>query len=598
MPKLSATELDFDQIKTNLKTFLSNQALFQDYDFEGSGMSIILDLLAYNTHYMALQANLTANEMFLDSATLRESIVSLAKHLNYTPTSATAPVAKLNLILKPTDTPSSINIDKGTKFTTTVDNINYNFVNLKTYTIIPDLQGVYSINDVEIKEGKILSFSYTKDSTDSQQRFLIPNKNVDTATISVVVQTSSTDTTTNTFTAAKETTLITGTDKVYWIQEVEDEKWEIYFGDGTVGQALTDGNIITIEYHVTKGDAANKALTFKQSTTVGGLTSDLVTITTSQIASNGSAIQTKEDVAFLAPKLYSTQGRAVTTIDYKNVLLKERTDIDSITVWGGEDASPVAYGTVNIAIKPNNASVYSDAIKTDIINQILKTRSIVSITPKIIDPIYTYINITSSINYDPVVLTTTSTELQSGIETVIKNYFTSTLSKFDIKFRHSIISGLIDKHNKAIRNNSTIVTMEMEANPLAYTTSYTHILNFSNEIEKGTLSSLGFTDSAGNSCFIDDDSAGNIRSYKLVGTSKVYINTTVGTIDYTTGLVTLINFFASALANNEAGTTMTKLIIRVKPAGLDLLPVREQLLTLDATRYGALNVTVVSESDE
>ena len=598
MPKLSATELDFDQIKTNLKTFLSNQALFQDYDFEGSGMSIILDLLAYNTHYMALQANLTANEMFLDSATLRESIVSLAKHLNYTPTSATAPVAKLNLILKPTDTPSSINIDKGTKFTTTVDNINYNFVNLKTYTIIPDLQGVYSINDVEIKEGKILSFSYTKDSTDSQQRFLIPNKNVDTATISVVVQTSSTDTTTNTFTAAKETTLITGTDKVYWIQEVEDEKWEIYFGDGTVGQALTDGNIITIEYLVTKGDAANKALTFKQSTTVGGLTSDLVTITTSQIASNGSAIQTKEDVAFLAPKLYSTQGRAVTTIDYKNVLLKERTDIDSITVWGGEDASPVAYGTVNIAIKPNNASVYSDAIKTDIINQILKTRSIVSITPKIIDPIYTYINITSSINYDPVVLTTTSTELQSGIETVIKNYFTSTLSKFDIKFRHSIISGLIDKHNKAIRNNSTIVTMEMEANPLAYTTSYTHILNFSNEIEKGTLSSLGFTDSAGNSCFIDDDSAGNIRSYKLVGTSKVYINTTVGTIDYTTGLVTLINFFASALANNEAGTTMTKLIIRVKPAGLDLLPVREQLLTLDATRYGALNVTVVSESDE
>ena len=597
MPKLSATELDFDQIKTNLKTFLSTQSQFQDYDFEGSSMAIILDLLAYNTHYMALQANLTANEMFLDSATLRESIVSLAKHLNYTPTSATAPLAKINLILVPSGNPNSLNIDRGTKFTTTVDNINYTFINVETYTIIPDLQGVYSINDVEIKEGKLLDFSYTKDSTDSQQRFLIPNKNVDTSTIAVTVQTSSTDTTTEVWSKATETTLIAGTDKVYWLQEVEDEKWEVYFGDGTVGKALTDGNIVKIDYLVTKGTLANLASTFKQATTVAGLTSDKVTITTSQVASNGALIQSKEDVAFIAPKLYSTQGRAVTLIDYKNLLLKERTDIDSITVWGGEDAEPKAFGTVNIAIKPNNASIYSTAIKEDIVNQVLKKRGVVSITPVIVDPVYTYMNITTAVNYDPVVLVGTSSELQSSVETTVKNYFVNTLNKFDTKFRHSVMSANIDATDKAIRNNSTTVTMEMEANPLIYSTNYTHTLAFNNAIEEGSLSSLSFTDKDGNTALLDD-SSGAVRSYKLVGTSKVYIDMSVGTIDYTTGKVVLRNFFASTLGNNEAGTVMTKLIIRAKPSGLDLLPVREQLLSLDTTRYGSLIITVTSESTE
>lgn len=600
MGKFSATELDFNEIKTNLKDFLRDQAQFQDFDFEGSGMSILLDVLAYNTHYLALQANLTVNESFLDSATLRESIVSLAKHLNYTPKSATAPLARINLELKPTTQVSSINIDRGTKFTTTIDGESYTFVNVKTYSVIPNLQGKYLIEDVEIVEGKILDFEYVVNSLDPLQRFLIPNKDVDTTTLSITVQNSSTDTTTNVFTSAKDTISITGTDRVYFLQEVEDEKFELIFGNNVVGKALSDGNIIKINYLVTQGPKANFASEFKQVSQVGGLSSDKVTITTSLPASNGALIQSKEDVQFLAPKLFSTQGRAVTTTDYKNILLRERNDIESIVVWGGEDADPKAFGTVNIAIKPNNQEVYSDAIKKDIIESILGKRNIVAVTPVIQDPDFTYINIQTTVNYDPVVLVNTSSVLQKSIEDTIKKYFSETLTKFDIKLRHSVLSTSIDDTDKSIRNNSTILTFEKDVDVLNITTPFTHTLKFNNEIEKGSVSSTGFKHKTiepnVNVYFSDND--GKIQLFKKVGDSKVIVNDNVGTIDYTTGKIVLKDLVVTELQNNEADKKLTKLIVRAIPVKLDIDAKLEQILTLDTSRFGSLSVSVISESVE
>ena len=600
MGKFSATELDFNEIKTNLKDFLRDQAQFQDFDFEGSGMSILLDVLAYNTHYLALQANLTVNESFLDSATLRESIVSLAKHLNYTPTSATAPLAKINLELKPTTQTPAINIDRGTKFTTTIDGESYTFVNVKTYSVIQNLDGKYLIDDVEIVEGKILDFEYIVDSNNPLQRFVIPNKNVDVSTLSVVIQASSTDTTTEVFLPAKETTLITGTDRVYFLQEVEDEKFELTFGNGTVGASVVDGNIIKINYLVTRGPNANSAREFKQVAQVGGLSSDKVTITTSQVASNGGLIQSKEDVQFLAPKLFSTQGRAVTTADYKNILLKERRDIESIVVWGGEDADPKAFGTVNIAIKPFNQTTYSNAIKKDITNSLLKDRNIVSITPVIQDPDFTYVNVKSDINYDPVILTTTSSQLQTNIENTIKEYFKTTLNKFDIKLRHSVLSSVIDDTDKSIRNNETTLTFEKEANVLKFNTAFTFTLKFNNEIEKGSVTSLGFKHAnfSPNDVVFIRDNEGKLEAYKVVGGENVLVNGNLGTVDYTTGKVILKDLKVNSLEKNEAGNNVTQLIVRAIPVNLDIDALLEQILSLDTTRFGALNVSVKAESVE
>jgi|TARA_B110000467_G_scaffold31927_1_gene28840 hypothetical protein len=601
MGKFSATELDFDFIKSNLKDFLRDQAVFQDFDFEGSGMSILLDVLAYNTHYLALQANLTVNESFLDSATLRESIVSLAKHLNYTPTSATAPLAKINIELKPTTQVPTINIDRGTRFTTSINGVSYSFVNIKTYSVLPDLTGKYFIEDVEIVEGKILDFEYVVNSNSPLQRFVIPNKNIDTSTLSVVIQTSSTDTTNNVFLSAKDTTLITGTDRVYFLQESESEKFELTFGNGTVGAPVVDGNIIKINYLVTNGPDANSARQFKQQAQVGGLTSDKVVITTSQVASNGALIQSKEDVQFLAPKLFSTQGRAVTTADYKNILLKERRDIESIVVWGGEDADPKAFGTVNIAIKPFNQTTYSNAIKKDITNSLLKDRNIVSITPVIQDPDFTYVNVTTDVNYDPVVLTSTSAKLQSNIEETIKEYFKTTLNKFDIKLRHSVLSRAIDATNNAIRNNETVLTLEKEANVLEFDTAFTFTLKFNNEIKKGSVTSLGFKHALvadpTEVVFLRDNN-GILEAYKVVGSEQVLVDGKIGTVDYTTGKVILKNLKVNELATNEAGNKVTQLIVRVIPVNLDIEALLAQILSLDATRFGSLNVSVKSESVE
>jgi len=316
--KIAVTDLEFDSIKTNLKNYLSAQSQFTDYDFAGSGMDVLLDILAYNTHYMGYYANMIGNEMFLDSSSLRESVVSHAKLLNIMPTSATAPTAKLNFTFTPSGSPTSLTITKNTKFTSTVDGVNYNFTTVKPTTLYP-VSGVYSVSDVEVKEGNLLTKSYTVNLADTAQRFLIPNANVDTTTINITVQNSANDSTVFTYADgnALDVTTITSTQRVYFIQEVEDQKYEIFFGDGAIGRQLADGNIIFVEYLTTSGTLANKASTFTAVGTVAGLTSGNYALTVGTTAVGGAAIESINSVKHNAPKLYQAQKRATTKDDYK-----------------------------------------------------------------------------------------------------------------------------------------------------------------------------------------------------------------------------------------------------------------------------------------
>ena len=602
--KLSITDLEFDNIKSNLKTFLRSQSEFSDYDFEGSGMSVLIDLLAYNTHYMGYYANMLGNEMFLDSSALRESVLSHAKHLNYIPSSMRSPKAYLNFTFTPSGAPTSLTILKNTRFTTSIDGIKYTFATTKTTTVPRSVTSTYTVSNVEIVEGKILNRSYTVSSSDKTQRFIIPNPKVDTNSISVVVQTSSSDISVNTFTNASslDVNTIKGTDKVFFLEEIEDQKYELIFGDGSIGKSLTDGNIIFIEYMVCNGERANKASSFIAVGTVAGLSSSDYVITTSENAIGGSPIQTSESIRFQAPKLYAAQKRATTKADYKSIILKERPDIESITVYGGEDADPVQYGKVFIAAKPTGNNTFSTATKEIIKESILKKVNVVTVTPEMVDPVFFYLLIDSSVNYDPVVLLTDSVTLQTNIDSSVQTYLQNNLEKFDQKFRYSQLVQAIDNTDVSIRNNKTAIKYQQRITPATLDTPTTYTMYFNNQVETGSMSSTSFTGTDGNTYSLIDDKLGSIKSAKttsgVVDSPKSYLiqsdgTSNQGTIDYATGKVILNSFRPLAITD---GTTNIKLTVTPEINNSDITPLREQILTYDVTDTESISINMVAET--
>ena len=601
--KLQITDLEFDQIKSNLKSYLSAQDEFQDYDFEGSGMSVLIDMLAYNTHYTGYYANMLGNEMFMDSSSLRESVVSHAKHLNVMPTSVRTPTAKLDFTFTPAGTPTSLTIAKDTKFTSSINGVSYKFVTNTTTSVPRSATGTYTATGVEIKEGKILNKSYTVNASDTAQRFIIPNANVDTTTLSVTVQNSSSDSTVYTYSDgnAVDVTTIKGTDKVFFLQEVESQKYEITFGDGAVGKQLSDANIIFIEYIVTGGTLANKASTFTASGSVAGLTSANYILTTSTDATGGADIQTTTSLKFLAPKLYQAQKRATTKDDYKAILLEQRPDIESITVYGGEDADPVQYGKVFIAVKPVGSASFSTAAKTAIKTDILKSSNVVTVIPELIDPIMYYLLIETTVNYDPVTNLTNENTLKTNINTSIQNYFQTNLEKFDQKFRYSKLVQDIDNTNSSVRNNKTTVKYQQRIIPgeLGLTSTYT--MNFNNVITEGSIVSTSFTASDGITYSLVDV-GGIIKVAKttsgVVDSPAVYFTLpdgtqNQGTIDYTTGKVVLNNFNPYTITDATANIKFT-----VTPSvnNNDITPLREQILTYDVTDTESIVINMVAET--
>ena len=601
--KITITDLEFDGIKSNLKSYLSAQTTFQDYDFEGSGMDVLMDVLAYNTHYMGYYANMIGNEMFMDSASLRESVVSHAKHLNVIPTSIKTPTAKLDFTFTPTGTPTSLTIAKDTKFTSSINGVSYKYVTNTTTTVTRSTAGTYTATGVEIKEGKIVNKSYTVNSSDTTQRFIIPNANVDTSTLAVTVQNSSSDSTVFTYTDgnAVDVTTIKGTDKVFFLQEVESQKYEITFGDGAVGKQLSDANIIFIEYIITAGTLANKASSFTAVGTVAGLSSANYTLTTNTDATGGADIQTVASLKFQAPKLYQAQKRATTKDDYKAILLEQRPDIESITVYGGEDADPVQYGKVFIGVKPIGSNIFSNTAKEDIKNSILKKSNVVTVIPEIVDPVFYYLLIDSTINYDPITNLTNETTLKTNINTSIQNYFQTNLEKFDQKFRYSKLSQDIDNTNDSIRNNKTIIKYQQRITPATLNTPVTYTLYFSNSLDTASVVSTSFVATDGNTYSLVDVS-GIIKAAKttssVVDSPVVYFTLpdgteNQGTIDYTTGKIVLNSFRPVTITD---ATSNIKLTVTPSINNSDITPLREHILTFDVTDTASIVINMVAET--
>ena len=597
--KLEISQLDFDGIKDNLKTFLSQQDEFTDYDFEGSGMNVLLDVLAYNTHYIGYNANMLANEMYLDSADQRASVVSLAKQVGYTPRSAVASQATIDVLVN-NATGASITMSRGTKFTTTVDSTNYSFVNNADVSITPS-DGVYKFSNLVVYEGTYLNYKYTANTSDTDQRFIIPNDNVDTTTLTVKVQESSSDSTTNTYTLATGITGIESTSKVYFLQEVENGRFEVYFGDGVLGQAIADGNIVILDYIVCNRDEPNGATTFTLSGTVGGFSN--VTITTINNANGGDDPETIKSIKYNAPRDYTSQDRAVTADDYKVLVKSLYANAQSVQVYGGEDAATPDYGKVYVSIKAKSGSNLTEVTKNSIVAS-LKSYAVASVTPVIIDPETTYITLIVTFKYDSSLTTKDVSTLQTNVSDAITSYNTSTLEDFTGMFRYSAVTKTIDGADTSILSNITTIKLYKYITPtlnsaLKYTLSFNNAFynphSEHNKTAGGIVSSTGFKindDSSTNEHFLDDDGDGNIRVYYLSGTTRIYTSSSYGTIDYTTGEIILTSAHITSISNVD-GAASTKVRVFAKPDSNDIVPVRNQVLSIDTT-----NSTVTGSVDE
>ena len=591
--KLQVTELDFDDIKTNLKTYMKNQTEFSDYNFEGSGLSTLIDLLAYNTHYLGMNANMAINEAFLDTATLRSSVVSHAKTLGYTPRSARAPVAYIDILVNDTNTLGSVTLPKGTKFTTQISDTTYGFIVNEDITTTKT-NDIVRFQNVPIYEGTLVTAKYTVDNSDLEKRFLVTDNRADTTTLKVSVQNSAADLTTTIYTLATDISQVTATSNVYFLQEIEDGKFEVYFGDDVVGKKPTDGNIIILEYIVTNKGAANGAKTFS-GTAFSGITD--YNITTTSIAGGGAEPETIQSIKYNAPLDYSSQGRAVTTEDYKVIIPQVFADAQAVQVWGGEDNDPPRYGQVFVSIKTTSGINLTQAQK-DTITTALDRYNIASIRPTIIDPETTSVRLTTSFKYNANATTKTSQDLETIVRNTITAYNTSDLQKFDGVFRYSKLSRLIDASDPSILSNITSIRIAKSFTPTLNATNQ-YIINFSNRLYNphsghnsmfgGIVSSTGFTITSNtNTLYLDDDGTGNIRSYFLeAGTNRSYVDSVFGTIDYVTGTITLPSLIPSGVSNSDGTITIT-----VHPRSNDVVPVRNQLLAIDLT-----NTVITGEND-
>jgi len=595
--RLEVTDLDFDSIKNNLKVFLKQQDQLTDYDFEGSTMATLVDLLAYNTHYNAVYANVLANEMFLDSADLRNSIVSHAKHVGYTPRSATSPVAFLNVTVN-NATGNTLTAARGTTFTTTVDEVTYNYV-VKDATTITPTDGVYTFSNLPIYEGTLVTNKFTVDTSNADQRFLIRNNLADTTTLKVTVQNSSTDTTSSTYTLSTDLADIVSTSKVYYLEGAEDQQYEVTFGDGILGAALSTGNIVTLSYVVTNAEESNGASLFSLSGNIGGFTD--VSISTATNSANGAQPETPDSIRFNAPRQYSAQNRAVTPNDYKSRVKTIYANAKSVSVWGGEDNDTPFYGRVYISIKPVAGATLTEAKKTDIINQ-LKEFNVASITPIIQDPETTSVQLNVSVKYDAKSTTKTADSIKALVTSAITDFNTNNLQEFDSIFRHSKFIETINKVDNSILSN--ITTVKLHKSFTAVTTgSTTYTVGFNNALYNphsghnasggGILTSSGFKISgdATNEYFLDEDGAGNVRLYYLVGTTRTYSNSSQGTINYATGVVTINSLNVTSVSNVD-GATSTAIRLTVIPSSVDVIPVRNQVLEIDEA-----NTTVSVSAD-
>ena len=582
--KIITTDLDFDNIKNNLKNYLRGQDTFKDYDFEGSGLNILLDVLAYNTHYEGLHSNMAVNESFLDSASKRNSVVSIAKELGYTPSSVRASQATINFsIVNYTGPETLLELPKYTPFSTTIDKVTYRFYTTENYyayrTTTTNQGEAFFFTNVVIKEGKPLSYKYIVSNT---QRYIIPNTDVDLSTVRVTVQENSTSTAYEAFTLGDTILNVDSTSAVYFIKEIDNKLYELEFGNGVIGKALAAGNVVNIEYMTCNKDMANGARIFSYD---GPDFAGQASVNFVIAASQGADIESIDSIKWNAPRYYTAQNRCITTDDYKSVIYKYYPGAEAVNVWGGEQNVPPTYGDVYVAVKPFGKDVLTQQEKDFLLNDVLQNRKALTMHVKMVDAEFIKVQLDVSFYYDKNKTARSPSDLAALVRATIADYNQSTLTKFDGVLKYSNLSTNIDETEPAIVSNIMTIKLHRTIEP-AFNQAPDYVVNLINPIynsglpEESILSTGIYVKDTNNLCYIDDiptegSTIGKLRLFYFLDNVKTFVKY-VGTVNYSSGLITINNL---TITGTETGTF--KLVI--KPQSNDVTSARNQIVMIDET---------------
>jgi hypothetical protein len=683
---LRVTELDFITIKNNLKNYLKSQSEFQDFDFEGSGMSVLLDILAYNTHYMGFYLNMVGNEMFLDTAQLRDSMLSHAKSIGYIPTSRQGSQTLLNITVTPSitepNTATSLTLDKYTRFLgRDIDGENYNFVAVNSNTV-QKFGGSFSFSNVSIKQGDVTTFQYLMDPANTYRRFDIPSQNVDTTSIVITVQDSVSNTDTRLYILADDITTLNSTSQVYFVEENPDLKYTFYFGDGIIGKRPNDGAVITCTFLDTAGVSSNSISEFVIVDPIGGIYRDNVAISAVSATYGGIEKESIEQIRFRAPYYYAAQNRAVTTKDYETLITKDFPNIESVSAWGGEDNDPVVYGKVFFSLKTRQNIALTNVDKEFIKQSLIKNRNVVTVTPEIVDPDFAFMRVLAKVNYNPYLTSLNSNQLAEVVRQAIFDYNDRELNNFESTFRKSRLSQYIENSEKSIMGTDitlfvqkkiTLDTLNSRKYEIGFNmplrkgnyinklfsfpearindvngvernvlfeevldaptginsievvnggTSYStapqviisgdgtgataralvangrvfriDVINKGSDYTKATVSLVGGGTGATARVLLENN-FGTVRSYYFnTNGEKVILNSNIGTINYTTGMISINSFrTAGTVENDFYGENILTFYAPVENE--IILPLKNRILTIDEGDSRSIIVEMVAE---
>ena len=580
--------LDFTEIKSSLKEYLRSQTDFTGYDFEGSTWSHLLDILAYNTYYTAFNTNMVVNELFLDSATLRDNVVLIAKQLGYVPKSITAPKATVNFDVNFSGSaPSTISLKRGSGFVTTYDNKMYSYVVTNDYKVTVSSNKA-EFRNVPILEGSVIVDSYVVNTAISSQKFTIDNPSVDTNTVIVKVFPSINSTNYVLYEQAKNILNVNSTSNIYYINEIEDERYAIVFGDGVCGRKLVHNEYVEISYLVTNGPETNGAKVFtfsgvlEDSTGNSNYSITITNVSTAEPSNGGEDIESISSIKYNAPLSFGAQNRAVTASDYGTIIRNIYPAISDIIVYGGEEASPPEYGKVKVAIKPKNSSKLSNYTKQEIVKK-LKPYMVGSVTCDIIDPSIVYVEVDTSIFYNSLNTTLTPIEIRSKVLSSIENYLNlADTEKFNGKFRYSKFVSVVDNSDSSISSNDTKVTLRKDFYPLLNITSYYELCfqnSFNISCDHPSITSTAFrVVEYPNVDVYLEDRGGKIVLYRIASgvNNKIVVNHNVGSVDYHKGEIKLYN-----LTIIKGSYSDNKIEVRVNPRNNDINASRNVYLDVD-----------------
>lgn len=598
--KITTSELDFDAIKTSLRTYLQEQSQFQDYDFEGSALSTLLDILAVNTHYNALYTNLAVNEVFIDSASKRMSVVSRANELGYTPRSARCATAVVDVTMINTQigAPTTIEIPAYTAFSGQIAGKPYTFYTTSSYVATRN-DTSYEFAGVELKEGSVLTYSYTVGDSST---FTIPNLGVDTTTLLVTVQENAETSTFDVYQLSDTIVNIDGTSPVYYIREIENEKYQLQFGNGVVGKALTAGNVVTVTYMVGNKELPNGIASFTYNGS--SIVDTEVFVTTVTSAVGGAEAEDIDSIRVNAPRTYTAQNRCVTIDDYKTAIMALFSNISAINVWGGDKSTPPQYGKVFITIIPKDTATLTDDEKDYILDTILAPRKSLTVTPEFVDPTYIRISLDIAVYYNPQHTTRSASDIASLVQQTVVDYNNNNLNTFFSPshnlsyggvFKYSQLSRAIDATEHSITSNITTIALSRDLTPV-YNVLYPYTIELGNPIYNSgvpeeSFKTTGFYNTYSNEvCYIDDlpvesNDIGSLRLFYYNTSGEKVILRTIGSINYATGTVNIDSLIITSLYGESWSAT-------IKPQSNDVVSVNNQFVQIDTS---AVTITPIAD---